>query len=92
MSRLGKKEREARDAAFREALEGQKPEVALGREMKGARVRAGLTQAQLAERMGTTQSVIARLESGKTSPNVTTLRRLAEETGSWLVVRLDGGQ
>lgn len=89
MTRLGKKERKARDAAFFEVMEGLKPEVAVRREMVAARARAGLTQAQLAERMGTGQSAIARLEGGKSSPSLTTLRRLAEVTGSRLVVRLE---
>lgn len=53
-----------------------------------ARTRSGLTQKQLADRMGTTQSVIARLESGKTAPSVTTLKRYASATGSHLQVAL----
>src|SRR5438552_19217166 len=44
----------------------------LGRE---ARKRAGLTQAELAARVGTTQSAIARLERGSTTP---TLKRITE--------------
>ena len=60
--------------------------------MIAARVRSGLTQAQLAQRMGTTQSVIARLEGGQRSPSVRTLRRLADATGSRLVMRLEGAQ
>lgn len=43
-----------------------------------ARVGAGMTQAQLAARIGTTQSAIARLESGTTKPTVETLSRLAD--------------
>ncbi len=53
-----------------------------------ARTRSGLTQKQLAEKMGTTQSVIARLESGKTAPSVTTLKRYAAATDSHLEVAL----
>jgi transcriptional regulator with XRE-family HTH domain len=52
-------------------------------------VRAGLTQAQLAQRMGTTQSAIARLETGKFAPSLETLEKLALATGSRLVLRLD---
>ena len=59
------------------------------RAMVAARVRAGLTQAQLAQRMGTKQPVVARLEAGRRSPNIKTLRKLAAATGSRLVVRLD---
>jgi transcriptional regulator with XRE-family HTH domain len=53
-----------------------------------ARVRAGLSQAELAARMGTSQSAIARLESGQTLPSTKTLLRYAEATGSRFHVRL----
>ena len=55
-----------------------------------ARAASGLTQAQVAERVGTTQSVIARLESGRTkhSPSLTTLRRYAEAIGYRVELRL----
>jgi ribosome-binding protein aMBF1 (putative translation factor) len=89
MTRLNSEERKARDAAFAELLASMNPKSALRREMVAARVRAGLTQAQLARRMGTKQSVIARLETGGRSPSINTLRTLAEATGSRLVVRLD---
>lgn len=89
MTRLNSEERKAREAAFAELLASMNPKSALRREMVAARVRAGLTQAQLARRMGTKQSVIARLETGGRSPSINTLRTLAEATGSRLVVRLD---
>ena len=55
-----------------------------------ARASAGITQAQVAERIGTTQSVIARLESGrgKHSPSLATLRKYARVLGYRLEVRL----
>jgi transcriptional regulator with XRE-family HTH domain len=46
-----------------------------------ARASAGLTQEQLAQRMNTTQAVIARLESGRVKPSTRTLERLADATG-----------
>ncbi len=49
-----------------------------------ARARAGLTQEQVAERMQTTQTVIARLESGRSRPSTRTLERFAAATGSRL--------
>ena len=49
---------------------------------------AKLTQAELARRLGTTQSAIARLESGGVSPSIKTLRRYAEATGTRLSVDL----
>ncbi len=51
-----------------------------------ARTAAKLTQAELAERLGTTQSAIARLEAGRVSPSYATLGRYAEATGARLTV------
>ena len=45
------------------------------------RARADLSQAELARRMGTSQSAIARLESGRSRPSTRTLRKFAEATG-----------
>lgn len=90
MSKTNSEERKARDAAFDELLASINPEFALRREITQARQRAGLSQVELARRMKTRQSAIARLERGGRSPNIKTLRKLAEATGSRLVVRLDG--
>jgi transcriptional regulator with XRE-family HTH domain len=59
-------------------------------EILKARAEAGLTQAELAERIGTTQSAVARLESaiGKHSPSLATLKRYASALGYRLQVRL----
>ncbi len=50
------------------------------------RIEAGLTQADLAHRMGTTQSAIARMEGGGTRPTLETLEKLAVALGGELVV------
>ena len=81
------KQRMLRDPAVRAEYERLGPEFALAREMIRARKQAGLTQAQLAKRMGTTQSAIARLESGKL-PSIRTLTRFAEATGTRPVLKL----
>lgn len=47
----------------------------------GMRARAGLTQAELARRMGTTQSSIARIEGGGSLPTIDMLARLARACG-----------
>lgn len=50
------------------------------------RTEAGLTQAELAERMGTTQSAVARMEGGGTRPTLETLEKLAMAVGQEMVV------
>ena len=54
------------------------PEFEIAAELLRVRLRAGLLQAELAARMGTSQSTIARLESGQTLPSTKTLQRYAE--------------
>jgi transcriptional regulator with XRE-family HTH domain len=49
--------------------------------LRQVRVKAGLTQRELAARAGTAQSVVARVELGQTSPAVSTLRRLLAAAG-----------
>ncbi len=61
----------------------------LSLEVAAARARSGLTQAQIAERMGTTQSAVARLESGRAKPSLRTLEKYAAATGSRLTVKLE---
>ena len=69
------------DAEFRE-------EYALIEALVRARTAAKLTQAELAQRLGPTQSAVARLEGGRVSPSFATLRRYAEATGTRLTVGL----
>ena len=64
------------------------PEFEIATELIRARIRSGLSQAELALRMGTSQSAVARLEGGKTLPSTKTLLRFAEATGSKVQVRL----
>lgn len=59
-----------------------------GELVREARKRAAMTQRQLAERAGTTQSSIARLESGRTSPALEEVLRLIRLTGFDLRVEL----
>ena len=77
------------DPAARTEYEAQSAEFTMTRELIAARSRAGLTQGEIAQRMGTTQSVIARLEGGKRQPSMRTVQRYAEATGCCAVVRLE---
>ncbi len=77
------------DPAYHDAYEQLEPEFALARAMIEARTNAGLTQEQLAERMQTTQSVIARLEGGHVWPSTRTLERLALATGTRLKISFE---
>jgi DNA-binding XRE family transcriptional regulator len=76
------------DRDVRTAYEALGDEFDLARELIAARVRAGLTQAEVAERMGTTQSVVARLESGARMPSVNTLLKFAKATRSRPIIKL----
>jgi transcriptional regulator with XRE-family HTH domain len=49
--------------------------------LKQARAAAGLTQQQLAQRLGTTQSAVARLESARSNPRISTLERALRACG-----------
>ncbi len=56
-----------------------------------ARTRAGLSQRELAERARTSQSVVARIERGQTSPSWVTLAQLLIAAGFELVAELEIG-
>ena len=74
--------------AVRQAYDAQAPEFELAREMIAARMRAGLTQGDVAALMGTTQSVVARIESGRGTPSLRTVQRFANAVGARAVVRM----
>ena len=79
----------AKNKQYKKAYEELAPEFELARAVIQARVKAGLTQEQLAQRMDTTQSVIARRESGRTRPSTQTLERLAVATGTRLKITFE---
>ena len=69
--------------------DAQAPEFELARELIAARTQAGLTQGDVAARMGTTQSVVARIESGRGTPSMRTVQRFANAVGARAVVRME---
>ena len=72
------------------AYDASAEEFAFLDEVLRARAEAGLTQAEVAERIGTTQSAIARLESAepKHSPSIATLQKYARALGYRLQLKL----
>ena len=78
-----------KEPKYRKSYDALAAEFDLARAIISARVGAGLTQEQLARRMHTTQSVIARLEGGRTRPSTKTLERLAAATGTRLRIAFE---
>ena len=79
----------SKDEKYRKAYDALEEEFHLASAVIDARNRAGLTQQELAKKMGTTQPVVARLASGRTRPSMRTLERLAKATGSRLLIRFE---
>jgi len=81
-----------RKPAVRAEFKDLEPEFVLLDHLLKARARAGLSQAEVARRMGTHAPAVARLEaslgSGGHSPSLSTLRKYAAAVGKKLVVRL----
>ena len=74
---------------FAAAYAERADEYSLVRELLTARAKAGLTQEQVAESMGTTKSAVSRLEAvGKHSPSVSTLKKYARAVGCDVEIRL----
>ncbi len=84
--RAGSRQRAQQSAAYRQELRRLAPYEGLARIVIARRQSLGLTQQQLAERVGTSHSVISRIESGQHPTSVTTLRRLASAFETHLVV------
>ena len=74
---------------FARAYAESADEYELVRELLAARAKAGLTQEQVAESMGTTKSAVSRLEAvGRLSPSVSTLKKYARAVGCEVEIRL----
>jgi DNA-binding XRE family transcriptional regulator len=84
--------RSKKDAAFAKAYEELSPEFAVLDVLLRARREAGLSQAQVAQRMGIAPASLARIEasvvSHKHSPSLTTLRKYAKACGRELSISL----
>ena len=78
-----------KDPEYMKEYDALEEEFALASQIIGARAHANLSQAELAERMNTSQSAIARLESGRFRPSTRTLEKLAAATGMKLRILLE---
>lgn len=78
-----------KEPGFKKGYDALEEEFSLASQLIEARSRAGLTQAEVAVRMGTSQSTIARLESGAAKPSLSTLRRYAKATGTTVRIKLE---
>jgi|SRR3989344_5244500 len=81
-------EKEAlKDPAFKAEYDKLEPEFAVIKAILDARVKKHMTQEQLAKKIGTKQSAIARIESGSANPSIGFLQKLAEALGKKLVIQ-----
>ncbi len=78
-----------KDPEYMKEYDALEEEFARAQLVIGARAHADISQAELAERMGTSQSAIARLESGRIKPSTRTLEKLAAATGMRLRIVLE---
>ena len=78
-----------KDPEYRAEYYALRPTFELTMMLIETRVNAGLTQEQLAKRMGTTQSAVARLEGWSSNPSVNTLRKYADATGTRLRISFE---
>lgn len=78
-----------KDPAFKKAWHDLDPEFALMESMIKAREKAGITQTELAKRMGVKQPALSRLERGAISKaTIETLKKIADALDSRLVIKL----
>ena len=77
-----------KDEETRNEYEKLEPKYAVVSQLIAARHQAGLSQKELAERLGTKQSAIARLEAGNINPTIGFLEKVASTLGAKLTIQL----
>ena len=86
------KEKALQKKGVKAAYDALEPEFTLLRELLKARQRAGMSQADIAKKMGTKPPAVTRLESsltsGKHSPSISTLKKYAHALGCRLEIKL----
>ena len=74
------------DPEFVKEYEALEEEFSIASALIAARAQADMTQEDVAEKMQTSQSYVAKLEGGRVSPTMKALKRYAEATGSRLKI------
>jgi predicted transcriptional regulator len=77
-----------KDPDFRREYKALEPSFEFAKMIIKKRIEKGLTQAELAKKLGTTQSAIARLESGEYNPSLKFLSRVADAFESELEIAI----
>lgn len=80
-------EESLKDPEIKAEYDKLQPEFAVIRAVLDARIKKGLTQYKLAKKIGTKQSVISRLESGRANPSIAFLQKLAKALNSHLEIK-----
>ena len=78
----------AQDSQLKAEYEQLQPEFVVVEAILKARMKLGLTQKALAKKIGTKQSAISRLETGRINPSLSFLKKLAQALDSRLEIRL----
>ena len=81
------KQKLLKDPEFKRLYDESQPEFEIARAIIRARIEKKITQADLAEKMNPTQSVISRVEQARTSPSISFLKRLAAALNTTLQVQ-----
>ncbi|MBI2600932.1 helix-turn-helix transcriptional regulator [Candidatus Daviesbacteria bacterium] len=81
------KQKLLRDPEFKKLYEDSQPEFEIAKAIIRARIENKITQKELAKRMNTTQSVISRLEQGRTSPSIALLKKVAAALNTTLQIQ-----
>ena len=79
----------SKDPDYKAGYDALEEEFRLAHALIEARTRAGLSQTQLARRMKTSQSYVARIEGGKVRPSTDALERFAQATGTRLRITFE---
>jgi len=81
-----------KDKDYQQAFADSEEEFSIAQTLIAARTQAGLSQQEVAERMGTTQSTVARMEAGRSLPSTRSMLRFAKATGCHLILQLQSAR